>query len=131
MEKAQTCRGVESGNWVDSQRHPGGATDKGCTVFSKTPKSTSNGGRLADDPERRSAGSLDQLVEPPSRAHPPKRGCAYFVWGMRSGHALDANHGPRSLSANVFGLLIGLGSSCLEVTNLEVTNVALKQGTET
>src|ERR1700683_5428302 len=69
--KAQTCRVRELGR---KSTPPGGrATDKGSTVFSKTHKSTSNGGRFSEDPEGRSAGSLDQPVEPSSRAHPRKQ----------------------------------------------------------
>jgi hypothetical protein len=76
MEKAQTCRSVESGNLVDSQRHLGGGPPiKASPYFLRL---TSQHQTEDDLLRSAKAGVLDQPVEPPSRAHPPKRRFEYF-----------------------------------------------------
>ena len=116
MEKAQKCRSVESGNLVDSQRHPGGEPPiKARPYFLRLTSRHQTEDDLLRSPK---AGVLDQPVEPPSRAHPLKRRFEYFVWecapAMHLMRTTDGDHlsaNPR-LSDPFFGL-----PHCLGVTN--------------
>ena len=104
MEKAQKCRSVESGNLVDSQRHPGGEPPiKARPYFLRLTSRHQTEDDLLRSPK---AGVLDQPVEPPSRAHPLKRRFEYFVWecapAMHLMRTTDGDH----LSDNVPGILI-------------------------
>jgi hypothetical protein len=100
---------VESGNWVESQRHPGvGPPMKARPYFLRLTSRHQTEGDLLRTPK---AGVLDRWISLWSLHREPilENRCEYFVWGMRPGHALGANGGPGSLSPNVPGFLIRLG----------------------
>jgi hypothetical protein len=104
MEKAQKCRSVESGNLVDSQRHPGGEPPiKARPYFLRLTSRHQTEDDLLRSPK---AGVLDQPVEPPSRAHPLKRRFEYFVWGMRPGNALECERRTGITCLPIPGFLI-------------------------